>query len=257
MAACDSGKKVYCFTRVELLVVIAILFIIAGLVVPACNRARERARESACGNNLRQFGSANTMYAGDHDGFSVPGVIATPSTITWAQSGVTWVSLLGKYLHSKGPAAQPEESLYQEARDFKLAGCPATPERFGYGHNSYYLGTLSGRGSSDPYLNRAWKLGQFMKAAQTIFTTDNYRPLKNELANRQFTGWNPSLAPGSHGYKNDQSSIYSIHLDKGNILWLDNHLSPAFSNTFAELYDMENNEVDYAFWGRIDLAGTL
>lgn len=60
------------FTLVELLVVIAIIAVLASLLMPALASARERARTTACINNLRQIGVAITLYAGDHEDRLVP-----------------------------------------------------------------------------------------------------------------------------------------------------------------------------------------
>ncbi len=71
--SCLKHKTACRFTLIELLIVIAIIAILAGMLLPALNQARDQAKSSACAANLKQLHLAYTYYVSDNKEWSLAG----------------------------------------------------------------------------------------------------------------------------------------------------------------------------------------
>ena len=217
------------FTLIELLVVIGIIAVLAGMLLPALNKARDTAKAIACTSNMKQCGLAYLQYAGDFNDMCPPAYEYSAPNLTW---GSKLYNL--KYLPNWDVMVCPAFAPYK-------AMSPSW-------HTQYFTYGLAGHYQAyDAYkLNKAWNL------SKTPVFVDSMTIAQNPTWTS--SGNNSKYSPFYYvrmGRLTDNMKIDLRHNHKTNIMYLDGHVGKASPNTeIVKYYQLHHRSA-----GMIALAG--
>ncbi|MFA7232002.1 MAG: prepilin-type N-terminal cleavage/methylation domain-containing protein [Victivallaceae bacterium] len=216
------------FTLIELLVVIAIIAILASMLLPALNQAREKAKQITCLNNLKQIGMGMQYYQNDSNGIYIPVRFVNSATYTgefpWAAALVMF-----KYIPTSKPFfCTSSTKSFDNSPDIystniigptRIEFVPTNWYRYfylTYGYNGKYLGydQKTPSAGAKHYL----KSEKTRKPSSKIMVADNWR--------RDTTGITYAVISSDiPGTATTSAQINDRHNNAANILWTDGHAS--------------------------------
>lgn len=194
------------FTLIELLIVVSIIAILAGMLLPALNKAREAAWKISCVNNLKSIGVASQIYTADHNDMVVVSKYNNSDPLTW-------MTLLcgSKQLNCSDLTAQNTQL------PFKVFQCPAASRILSNGTN-WTSGWYNWAPISKAGYGLNWRLTRYSPKITGIKYPLSTVPLVFESATLvPDVGYNSSATA-------DQQLRLRRHNRSSNVLFLDGHV---------------------------------
>ncbi len=200
------------FTLIELLIVISIIAILAGMLLPALNKAREKARAIHCIGNLKQINFGFAGYTVDYMDYMPPARFGGNSATNWMWQLDPYIK--NNYYTKEGNI--PQKSIW---------GCPTqrvwsgSSGRISYGYNTALFGgndyVHATSWQTDAYVTFPFKINRITKPSRQVVVCDTQRGY-GSLANR------------SDGqYCLDDPSYFSLrHSKRCNIGMMAGHVEP-------------------------------